>query len=98
MEIVSLTPVFRVHRTYLRNAHLSHAKPLMQKCRYDVSEKFTAADSHKALVISIFPLELLVPATELVQRHGLVPGVLVEVAGVRRALHLGRDGRGEAAH
>ena len=70
----------------------------MQKCRYDVSEKFTAADSHKALVISIFPLELLVPATELVQRHGLVPGVLVEVAGVRRALHLGRDGRGEAAH
>ena len=40
--------------------------------------------------------ELLVPPRGLVRGHGLVPGVLVEVGGVRRALDLGQDGRSEA--
>ena len=41
-------------------------------------------------------LELLVPAGEFVLRDSLVPGIFVEVGGVRRALDLRQDGRSQA--
>ena len=46
--------------------------------------------------MDVHHLEVFVPAGALVSRHHLVPGVLVKVGGVRRALDLGQDGGSQA--